>query len=142
MSNFIEPDGNAMDVYDQFRRAELDFNLRDYRGAIARLNSLVADLDDASGQQHGLSTARELLARSYFHAAQLEPAEAVSRQLLAANPTDEYAALLLARTLQRQSRHEEADRAFRVAAALGAPEVDYLTSPSFDVHANADRTGS
>ena len=43
------------------------------------------------------------------------------RALLADDPTDAYASLLLARTLERGSRHDEARAAFRVAEALGAP---------------------
>lgn len=130
MSNISREGADPMDFYGRFRRAEFHFELRDYRRAITELSGLLAELEDSGALQHGMSAARELLARSFFHSAQLERAEAASRQLLAANPTDAYAALLLARSLQRQSRHEEADRALRVAAALGAPEAGSLYGPS------------
>lgn len=142
MSNFNTINDDAVDFYDQFRRSELDFNLRDYRGAITRLKTLIAGLGDTASDQRGLSSARELLARSYFHAAQLGPAEVEVRQLLADDPTDAYAALLLARTLQRQSRHEEADRALRLAAALGAPDVDVAAAPRYDVQSGFESATS
>lgn len=120
-----------MDFYERFREAELLFAVRDYRTAASRLERLLADLaEGAEGTSegpgevlHGVSGARELLARAYYHSAQLGRAEAAARELLAGDPTDAYAALLLARTLQRQSRPDEADRVYRRAAALGAPGV-------------------
>jgi Flp pilus assembly protein TadD len=64
---------------------------------------------------------RLLLARAYYHSAQLGRAETAARAVLADDPTDDYAALLLARTLERSSRKDEAAGALRVATALGAP---------------------
>ncbi len=107
--------------YDRYRWAEDRFEHRDYRGAARTLEAL---LDEAAERPddvgHGLGEARLLLARAYYHSAQLRRAEATVRDLLADDPTDAYAALLLARTLERGSRHEEAAGARRVAAALGA----------------------
>jgi hypothetical protein len=108
--------------YDRYRWAEDLFAHRDYRGAARVLEAL---LDEAAERPddvgHGLAEPRLLLARAYYHSAQLRRAEATVRALLADHPTDAYAALLLARTLERGSRHDEAGAAFRVAEALGAP---------------------
>jgi Flp pilus assembly protein TadD len=111
-----------MELYDRFTWARDLFAHRDYRGAARVLETLLAEAGDASGSvAHGLTDARLLLARSYYHSAQLRRAEATARQVLDEDPTDSYAALLLARTLERGSRHEEAAAAMNLAAALGAP---------------------
>ncbi len=107
--------------YDRYRWAEDLFAHRDYRAATRVLEALLeeaAERPDDVG--HGLAEPRLLLARAYYHQALLPRAEATVRDLLADHPTDSYAALLLARTLERQSRHDEARSAFRVAEALGA----------------------
>lgn len=109
-----------MEYYERFRWAQSLFEHRDYLTAARVLEELLADAADGSAG-HGLASARELLARAYFHSGQLGRAEATARALLAEDICDAYAALLLARTLERGSRHEEADRAFALAAALGAP---------------------
>lgn len=107
--------------YDRYRWAEDRFAHRDYRGAARTLETL---LDEAAERPddvgHGLAEARLLLARAYYHSAQLRRAEATARALLDDDPTDSYATLLLARTLERGSRHDEAAPLFRVAEALGA----------------------
>lgn len=108
---------DRMSAYDLFRFAEEQFAERDYIGAAQALERLF----EVDGEQDGHAAARELLARAYFHSAQLGRAEATARDLLERDPTDAYAALLLARSLERQSRPEEADRARRLADALGAP---------------------
>ncbi|MCD2185805.1 tetratricopeptide repeat protein [Actinomycetospora soli] len=66
------------------------------------------------------SAARLLLARAYYHSAQLGRAEEQARLLVADRPDDGYAHLLLGRSLQRQGRHDEATGPLRLAAALGA----------------------
>ncbi len=104
------------------------FEIRDYRGAARTLEGLLAHAGPDVG--HGLVAARHLLARSYFHQALLGPAEATARALLADDPTDAYAALLLFRSLERQSRHDEAATALRLATALGAPGTTDHLSPS------------
>lgn len=106
-----------MSAYDLFRYAEGQFGERDYYGAAQALERLV----DVHSDEPDLASGRELLARAYFHSAQLSKAEATARDLLERDPSDAYAALLLARTLERQSRPEEADQALRLAEALGAP---------------------
>lgn len=111
-----------MEFYERFRWAEDLFGHRDFRAAARVLEDLLGDLAaEPVRVDQGLRSARELLARAYFHAAQLGRAETAARSLLDDDPTNEYAALLLARTLRRCSRHDEADRATRVASALGAP---------------------
>jgi len=107
-------------LYDRYTLAQDHFEQRDYRRAAEVLEEMLADAS-ADGVPHALTDARLLLARAYYHAARLVPAEETARQVLAEDPTDAYAALLLARSLDRQSRLEEADRARRLADALGAP---------------------
>jgi tetratricopeptide (TPR) repeat protein len=117
-------------TYEHYRRAGMQFELRDYRGAARTLERLLTDAD-ATEVGHGLVAARQLLARAYFHSAQLGRAETTARGLLADDPTDGYAAVLLARSLQRQSRLEEAAGALRLATALGAAGT---TDPTPDTH--------
>lgn len=116
-----------MGFYERFRWAEVVFAAGDYYAAARLLEGLLSDVaTDADGVRHGLRDARELLARAYFHSARLGPAERVARDLLAEDPADAYAALLLYRSLQRQARHAEAGQALRLAAALGAPGTTLL----------------
>jgi Tfp pilus assembly protein PilF len=108
--------------YDRFRWAEDLFAHRDYRAAARVLEALLGEAEDSPERVgHGLGEARLLLARAYYHSAQLRRAEATVRDLLADHPDDAYATLLLARTLERGSRHDEARPVFRMAEALGAP---------------------
>lgn len=64
-------------------------------------------------------TVRLLLARAYYHSAQLHRAETEARAVLDADPADAYAWLLLGRTLERQGRHDDASGPLRIAAAMG-----------------------
>lgn len=115
-----------MGFYERFRWAEGQFEDRDYRGAARTLEALLADVRRDPGQvAHPLTDVRLLLARAYYHSAQLRHAEEAARALLEDHPTEAYAALLLARTLQRGSRHEEARQALNLAAALGAPGTSW-----------------
>lgn len=63
-----------------------------------------------------------MLARSYYHSAQLGRAEEVLRPLLERWPTEAYAHLLLARTLQRAGRAEEGRQHLLLAEAMGLTE--------------------
>lgn len=113
-----------MDHYQSFRDAEQMFARREYRESAALLEEVLADLTGgADGAGHALTDARLLLARSYFHSAQLNGAEAAARAVLEDDPSEAYAALLLARTLERANRSEEAETAMRMATALGAPST-------------------
>ncbi|WP_432520149.1 tetratricopeptide repeat protein [Kineococcus sp. SYSU DK006] len=96
-----------------FEIARSAFDDRRYTDAVRSLEPLVErHPDDRS--------LRELLARSYFSAAMLVKAEEQARDLVRRSPSDAYAHLLLARALERQSRHSEA-RGHRVMAhVLGA----------------------
>jgi tetratricopeptide (TPR) repeat protein len=58
-----------------------------------------------------------LLGRAYYRSAQLRKAEAELRLAVELAPADAYARYLLGRTLQRQSRHDEALPHLRLAAA-------------------------
>jgi Flp pilus assembly protein TadD len=63
--------------------------------------------------------ALELLARSYFGSAQLARAEETLIRLVDLAPANGWARRALARTLERQSRHDEAQSHHRLADALG-----------------------
>ncbi len=119
-----------MTPYEKFRLAQWQFDRKDYRTAATTLEELLTDLaaPDAGGNDDGIlhsdTEARQLLTRAYYHSAQLGRAETAARALLEADPTDGYAALLLGHTLRRDGRHEEAQRTFARAAALGAPGAE------------------
>lgn len=87
------------------------FEERDYRGAIRALRPVVEETPDDVGT-------RLLLARAYYHAALLKPAEEQLLEVIEREPTEYYAHLMLARTLERLSRAEEAGKHRRIAAAL------------------------
>ena len=97
-------------MYD-WQAALLAFNTRDYKTAIDGFEKVLS-------AQPGHTDAREYLARAHYQRASLVPAEREARAILAADPTNEYVTLLLARTLERQSRHEEAAGVRRVLVAL------------------------
>lgn len=67
------------------------------------------------------------LALAQFQSAALGPAERTARRLLALDPSDAYAHLLLGRTLSRAARHREALPHLRLAAAMDpSPDTDSL----------------
>jgi Flp pilus assembly protein TadD len=107
-----------LEPYDIYRWAGELFDQRDYSAAARALEQLVEN----HPHEAELGAARELLARSYFHSAQLGRAIAAARDLLRRQPDNPYAAQILARTLERASRHDEAGAVRRVAAALGAAD--------------------
>jgi len=98
------------------------FEERDYRGAIRALQPVVEETPEDVGT-------RLLLARAYYHAALLKPAEEHLLEVIEREPTEYYAHLMLARTLERQSRSEEAGKHRRIAAALTGDD-DLLKSHS------------
>lgn len=82
---------------------------------------LLASAAEAVPDDAGLLTD---LARAHFHSAALGRAEQVLLRLVEIDPSDGYARMLLGRTLQRQSRREEALTQLRLAVALtDDPEV-------------------
>ena len=105
-----------LDAYDAWRWAVDLFDHRDYYAAATVLQHLV----DSHPHESELGEARELLARSYYHSAQLDRAVAAARDLLRRDPANAYASLLLTRALERASRTDEAAAARRVSDALGA----------------------
>ena len=104
---------DRMSPYDLFRYAEERFAQRDFHGAAQALERLLEDKDADT------TAARELLARAYFNGALLQKAEVAARILLEREPDNGYAALLLGRTLQRLSKHDEAAKVLARAEALG-----------------------
>lgn len=94
-----------------YRMGVAAFERRDYRSAINRFTDVLAE---APGDVNVL----EWRARAYYHSAALTKAEADVRSILAINPTEEYALLLLARILERQNRHDEAAGVRRRLAAM------------------------
>ena len=101
------------DLHSDFLRADLFFAMGQPVETARVLEPLVA-------AEPGNVAALELLARSYFGAAQLRKAEDALRRLVELAPADGWARRALARTLERQSRRDEAVAHHRVADALGA----------------------
>ncbi|TDC88845.1 tetratricopeptide repeat protein [Actinomadura sp. 7K507] len=101
-----------MTVYEDFQRATLFFDAKDYAGASRILAPIVAE--------HGENRAAvELLGRAYFHSAQLGRAEETFRRLVDLDPSNGWAYEALARTLERRSRPDEARGFRKLAAAMG-----------------------
>lgn len=127
-------------AYEHYERARAYFEDGQHLDAARELEELFTDLaaertategDGVGGVGHGLAEPRLLLARAYYHSAQLRRAEQAARQVLEEDPQDAYAHLLLGRTLQRAGRADEAKGPLRMAELLGG----YTTSamPSADV---------
>ncbi|MEU9291670.1 tetratricopeptide repeat protein [Streptomyces sp. NPDC048275] len=96
---------------ERWERAQLFFDAKDYAGAARVLGGLVDEVPEQVGP-------RLLLARAYYHSAQLRRAEAELRVLVERDPVEHYARLMLGRTLQRQGRSDEAESHLRIASAL------------------------
>ncbi|GGK73402.1 hypothetical protein Sme01_06950 [Sphaerisporangium melleum] len=106
--------------YEEYQRGCLFFEAKDYAEA-ARILTPIVDAEP------GNRAAVELLARAYFHSAQLGRAEETFRRLLELDPANGWAYEALARTLERRSRHDEAERYRKLADAMGfgpAEQVD------------------
>jgi Flp pilus assembly protein TadD len=107
----------AVDSVMLFREATLLLAEKRIREATAVAETLVTVEPDAR-------SALELLARIYFAAARLQKAAELFRRLVESDPTDVYARIGLARSLQRLSRRDEAMVHARVAVALApGPET-------------------
>ncbi|MCX4613974.1 tetratricopeptide repeat protein [Streptomyces mirabilis] len=96
---------------ERWERAQLFFDAKDYAGAARVLGGFVDEVPEQTGP-------RLLLARAYYHSAQLRRAENELRALVERDPVEHYARLMLGRTLQRQGRHDEAESHLRIASAL------------------------
>lgn len=100
------------DLHSEFLRADL-FLAVGQPGEAARLLAPLVAAEPAN------EAALELLARAYFGSAQLMRAEHALTRLVEMAPANGWARRALARTLERQSRAEEAVTHHRVADALG-----------------------
>lgn len=106
------PQDQDLDDHARYDRATFLFETKGYSQAAALLEPLVAD--NPANAEIAL-----LLARSYYHSAALGRAETVLREMLERWPSDGYAHLLLARTLQRAGRAEEGAPHLKIAEAMG-----------------------
>ncbi len=101
------------DLHSDYLRADLYASLGQPVEAARVLEPLVA-------AEPANEAALELLARAYFASAQLRRAEDALRRLVGLAPANGWARRALARTLERQSRHDDAVAHHRMADALGA----------------------
>ncbi|MFG2030611.1 tetratricopeptide repeat protein [Streptomyces sp. NPDC048825] len=101
---------------ERWERARLLFEARDYIGAAKLLAAVVEEAPETGP--------RLLLARAYYHSAQLRRAEGQLRLIVERDPVEHYAHLMLGRTLQRQGRHGEAEPWMRMAAAFSGEFPD------------------
>lgn len=101
------------DVHSDYLRADLLF-------ATGRPLEAARVLEGVVAVEPGNEAALELLARSYFGSAQLGRAEESLVRLVDLSPANGWARRALARTLERQSRADEARVHHRLADALGA----------------------
>jgi len=102
-----------IDLHSEYLRADLFFAMGQPAEAARILERVVA----AEPENEAVV---ELIARAYFGSAQLGRAEEMLARLVGLAPTNGWARRALARTLERQSRHDEALAHHRVADALGA----------------------
>jgi Flp pilus assembly protein TadD len=102
-----------VDLHSEFLRADLFLSMGQ---PIEAAKVLVPVVEAEPGNQAAL----ELLARAYFGSAQLGRAEETLTRLVEAAPANGWARRALARTLERQSRGDEAVPHHRMADALGA----------------------
>ncbi|GLP69615.1 MULTISPECIES: tetratricopeptide repeat protein [unclassified Streptomyces] len=96
---------------ERWERARMFFDAKEYDTAARVLDGLVEEVPEQTGP-------RLLLARAYYHSAQLRRAESELRVIVERDPVEQYARLMLGRTLQRQGRHTEAEPHLRLASAL------------------------
>ncbi len=103
---------------ERWERAGMFFDAKDYTAAARVLGSLVEEVPEQTAP-------RLLLARAYYHSAQLRRAEAELRIIVDRDPVEHYAQLMLGRTLQRQGagRRGAAASAARGGAGRGVRRV-------------------
>lgn len=102
-----------IDLHSEYLRADLSLAIGQPTEA-ARILARVVEAEPSN------EAALELLARSYFGSAQLGRAEEALIRLVELAPANGWARRALARTLERQSRRDEAAVHHRLADALGA----------------------
>ncbi|MEU3776013.1 tetratricopeptide repeat protein [Streptomyces sp. NPDC032472] len=96
---------------ERWARARLFFDAKEYAAAARILESVTAEAPEQLAP-------RLLLARACYHSAQLGRAERELRAILERWPVEDYAQLMLGRTLERQGRAAEAAPYLRLAAAM------------------------
>ncbi|MFJ4466504.1 tetratricopeptide repeat protein [Streptomyces sp. NPDC089424] len=96
---------------ERWDRARMFFDAKEYTTAARILDGLVEEVPEQTGP-------RLLLARAYYHSAQLRRAEHQLRVIVERDPVEQYARLMLGRTLERQGRQTEAEPHLRLASAL------------------------
>jgi Flp pilus assembly protein TadD len=101
-----------IDLHSEYLRADLFLAVGRPTEA-ARILQRVVDAEPTN------EAAVELLARSYFGSAQLAKSEEALTRLVELAPANGWARRALARTLERQSRADEAVPHHRMADALG-----------------------
>ncbi|AFR07711.1 MULTISPECIES: tetratricopeptide repeat protein [Nocardiopsis] len=104
-------------TYDTYNQARIYLELGDPIYAARILAPVVEN-------EPGSRSLLELLGRAYFLSAQLHRAEATFRSLIELDPVDHWAHIALARTLERQSRHEEAATYRRMYAVMSGGSLD------------------
>ncbi|MFD3452635.1 tetratricopeptide repeat protein [Streptomyces sp. NPDC058691] len=111
-SEAVEPFEAAEETTaERWERAGLFFEAKEYTEAARLLTDVVEEVPEQIAP-------RLLLARSYYHSAQLGRAEEQLRAVIDRDPVEHYAHLMLGRTLQRQGRADEATPWLRLAAAF------------------------
>ena len=104
---------SSTDVRAEYERAQVFFEAGRPADAVGLLDRVLEAAPETTA-------ARELRARALFASAQLGRAEQAVRELLDRDPSDGWARVALARTLERQGRADEAAAQWRIADALGA----------------------
>jgi len=108
------------DLLAEYRRAVIFFDAGDPITSAKILEPIVAAEPDRFD-------VRLLLARAYFHSAQLNRAEEQLRRLVELDPSDHYVRFVLGRTLERAHRPAEALPHLRMASAMH-PSEEYEES--------------
>jgi predicted DsbA family dithiol-disulfide isomerase len=106
-----EPQRELPAEVERLRLAEALLDKGDPLGCLTLLGALLAKHPEER-------SVRMLAARAHYHSAQLQRARGGLERLVAENPDDAYARLLLGRTLERQGHEEEAAPHLRIAAAM------------------------
>ncbi|WP_411104788.1 tetratricopeptide repeat protein [Streptomyces sp. cmx-4-9] len=96
---------------ERWERARLFFDAKEYATAARILAPLAGEAPEQLAP-------RLLLARAYYHSAQLSRAETELRAILERWPVEDYAQLMLGRTLERSGRPAQARPYLRMAAAM------------------------